>query len=94
MGRRPGSRMARRLGPTARLGPQTVVGLPPKALVGLAAAALGVGLSSTPVVGLEAALVVAAALGLGLVAHEVAGSMSGRGRSPPACDRFLRFKAP
>jgi hypothetical protein len=52
-------RLARwRMGPAARLGPQTVVGLPATAVVGL---------SETPVVGMAATLVAAAALRVGLV---------------------------
>jgi len=58
----------RRMGTAARLGPQTVVGLSTTAMVGLPQKALvGLRLPPTPVVGLAATLVAAAALRVGLV---------------------------
>jgi hypothetical protein len=73
LGRRPGTWLGpwmarRRMGTAARLGPQTVVGLSTTAMVGLPQKALvGLRLPPTPVVGLAATLVAAAALRVGLV---------------------------
>lgn len=55
------------MGTTLGLGPETLVGLSPPALVGMATTV--VGLSPATVVGMAATLVVAAALGLGLVSR-------------------------
>jgi hypothetical protein len=74
------------MGSAARLGPQTLVGVPATPVVGLSPAALVVGLPSTPVVGLAAALVVAAALGVGLVGQHtlVELDLVNRARAQPA----------
>lgn len=81
-----GSRLARRMGPTARLGPQTLVGLPPATVVGLSPATLVVGLPPTPVVGLAATLVVAPALWVGLVGQHTLAEIDlvNRSRAQPA----------
>jgi hypothetical protein len=63
----------RRMGTAARLGPQAMVGLSTTAMVGLPQKALvGLRLPPTPVVGLAATLVAAAALRVGLVTRSPA----------------------